>query len=38
MGRSDQGIDRVLNNIAAKLPGKEIWVTECVRAAAHLLI
>jgi hypothetical protein len=28
MGRSDQGIDRVLNNIAAKLPGKEIWVTE----------
>jgi hypothetical protein len=28
MGRSDQGIDRVLNNIAAKLLGKEIWVTE----------
>ena len=28
MGRSDQGIDRVLNNIAARLPGKEIWVTE----------
>ncbi len=28
MGRSDQGIDRVLNNIATKLPGKEIWVTE----------
>ncbi|HEY9152339.1 MAG TPA: hypothetical protein VIN60_05585 [Anaerolineales bacterium] len=28
MGREDQGIDRVLNNLAAKLPGKEIWVTE----------
>ncbi len=28
MGRSDQGIDRVLDNIAKQLPGKEIWVTE----------
>ncbi len=28
MGRSDQGIDRALNNIAKQLPGKEIWVTE----------
>ncbi|MFZ1041287.1 MAG: hypothetical protein WCA79_08955 [Anaerolineales bacterium] len=28
MGRSDQGIDRVLDYIASKLPGKEIWVTE----------
>src|SRR5271157_1070482 len=28
MGRSDQGIDRALDDIAKHLPGKEIWVTE----------
>ena len=28
MARSDQGVDRALNDIAKKLPGKEIWVTE----------
>lgn len=28
MARSDQGIDRVLDNLAKQLPGKEIWVTE----------
>jgi len=28
MGRSDAGIDRAIEDIAARLPGKEIWVTE----------
>ncbi len=28
MGREDAGIDRVLNDIANPMPGKEIWVTE----------
>ena len=28
MGRSDQGVDRAVDDIAKKLPGKEIWVTE----------
>ncbi len=28
MGRADQGVDRVLDDIARRLPGKEIWITE----------
>ncbi len=28
MGRSDAGVDRAIGDIAKKLPGKEIWVTE----------
>jgi len=28
MGRVDAGTDRVLNDVAARLPGKEIWITE----------
>jgi hypothetical protein len=28
MGRADAGVDRALNDLAARLPGKEIWITE----------
>ena len=28
MGRADQGVDRVLDDIARRVPGKEIWITE----------
>jgi len=28
MGRMDAGIDRTISDIAARLPGKEIWITE----------
>ena len=28
MARSDQGVDRAIGDMAKKLPGKEIWVTE----------
>jgi hypothetical protein len=28
MARSDQGVDRALDDLTKKLPGKEIWVTE----------
>ena len=28
MGRADAGADRALNDLAARLPGKEIWITE----------
>ena len=28
MGRADAGVDRVLNELSKKLPGKEIWITE----------
>lgn len=28
MGRVDAGTDRALNDVAARLPGKEIWITE----------
>jgi hypothetical protein len=28
MGRQDTGIDRALNDIAVRVPGKEIWITE----------
>jgi hypothetical protein len=28
MGRQDSGIDRALNDIATRVPGKEIWITE----------
>jgi hypothetical protein len=28
MGRADDGVDRALNDLAARLPGKEIWITE----------
>jgi len=28
MGRSDAGVDRALNDVAKRVPGKEIWVTE----------
>jgi hypothetical protein len=28
MGRADAGVDRELNDLAARLPGKEIWITE----------
>jgi hypothetical protein len=28
MGRADAGVDRTLNDLAARLPGKEIWITE----------
>jgi hypothetical protein len=28
MGRADQGVDRVLDDISKRVPGKEIWITE----------
>jgi hypothetical protein len=28
MGRADAGVDRALNDLDARLPGKEIWITE----------
>ena len=28
MGRADAGVDRALNDLAARLPSKEIWITE----------
>ncbi|MGD0879086.1 MAG: hypothetical protein ABSA01_13200 [Anaerolineales bacterium] len=28
MGQADSGVDRALNDLAARLPGKEIWITE----------
>ncbi len=28
MSRADAGVDRALNDLAARLPGKEIWITE----------
>jgi hypothetical protein len=28
MGRADAGVDRALNDLSARLPGKEIWITE----------
>lgn len=28
MGRADAGVDRALNDLVARLPGKEIWITE----------
>jgi hypothetical protein len=28
MGRADAGVDRALADLAARLPGKEIWITE----------
>ncbi len=28
MGRADAGVDRALNDLAARVPGKEIWITE----------
>jgi hypothetical protein len=28
MGRADAGVDRALNDLAARMPGKEIWITE----------
>ncbi len=28
MGRADAGVDRALNDLTARLPGKEIWITE----------
>jgi hypothetical protein len=28
MGRADAGVDRALTDLAARLPGKEIWITE----------
>lgn len=28
MGRADAGVDRELNDLTARLPGKEIWITE----------
>ena len=28
MGRTDAGVDRALNDLASRLPGKEIWITE----------
>ncbi|HYB74103.1 MAG TPA: hypothetical protein VED18_12085, partial [Candidatus Sulfotelmatobacter sp.] len=28
MGRGDEGVDRVLMDVARRLPGKEIWITE----------
>ncbi len=28
MGRADAGVDRVLDDIARRIPGKDIWITE----------
>lgn len=28
MGKADAGVDRALNDLAGRLPGKEIWITE----------